>query len=108
MRKENKGPPHAVASRGTQTFRQQDGSQPSQLTFIKLAPGIPEQDVAVQSACPLATSEELAKWPPDLPGSHGKEWTCNLCPGYHLTPGPDHQPPVQIQSQEAQQTPRER
>lgn len=97
-----------MASRGSQAFRQQDGSQPSQLTFIKLAPGTPEQDVAVQSACPLATSEELAKWPPDLPGSHGKERTCNLRPGYHLTPGPDHQPPVQIQSQEAQQTPRER
>lgn len=97
-----------MASRGTQTFRQQDCSQPSQLTFIKLAPGIPEQDVAVQSTCPLATSEELAKWPPDLRRSHGKEWTCNLRPGYHLTPGPDRQPHVQIQSQEAQQTPSER
>lgn len=34
-----------------QTFRQQDCSQPSQLTFIKLALGIQEQDVAVQSTC---------------------------------------------------------
>lgn len=91
-----------------QTFRQQDFSQPSQLTFIKLALGIQEQDVAVQSTCPIATSEELATWPSSLPESHGKEWTCNLCPGYHPTPGADHQHHVQIQSQEAQQTPSER
>lgn len=108
IRHENKGPPYAAARRGIQTFRQQDSSQPSQLTFIKLAPGIPEQDVAVLSACPLATSKLLAKRPSDLPESHGKEWTCNLHPGYHLAPGPDHQPHVQSQSQEAQQTPSER
>ena len=57
---------------------------------------------------PLCTSEEPAQWLSDLPESHGKEWTCNLHPGYHLTPGPDHQPHVQVQSQEAQQTPSER
>lgn len=108
MRHENKGPPHAVASRDSQTFRQQDSSQSPQCTFIKLAPGIPEQEVPGQSTCPSATSEELVKWPSGLPKSHGKEWTCNLPPGYHLTPGPDHQPPIQIQSQEAQQTPSER
>lgn len=107
-RNENKGSPYAVASRVIPTCRQQECSQPSQLTFIKLASGIPEQDVAVQSTCPVATSEELAKWLSDLPHSHGKKWTCNLCPGYHLTPGPDHRPHVQIQGQEAQQTPSER
>lgn len=39
-------------SRGTQTFRQQDPSQAAQHAFIKLAPGISEQDVAV-STLPL-------------------------------------------------------
>lgn len=47
------GPPYAAASRGTQTFRQQDPSQAAQRAFIKLAPGISGQDVAVKSTLPL-------------------------------------------------------
>lgn len=76
--------------------------------FYKAGPCPPEQDEAAQSTRLLATPEELAEWSSDLPKSHGKERACNLHPGYHPTPGPDHQPHIQIQSQEAQQTPSER
>lgn len=46
------GPPCVASSRGTETFRQRDSSQPAGRTFIKLAPGISEQDVAVKSPYP--------------------------------------------------------
>lgn len=86
-----------------QTFRQQDSSQPSQLTFIKLAQAL-QSDMWLCHLLTPCSFRALA----GLYKSHGKDWPCDLHPGDYLTPGPDHQPHVQTESQEAQQTPSER
>ena len=85
------------------------GSQPScSARFYKAGPRHLRARCGCDVYSALSTPEALARWLSDSPHSHGKERTCNLHPGYHLAPGSDQLPRIQVQSQEAQQTPSER